>query len=181
MQQILIPAPEPDEYAGFYAGYVERVRPETVAALLRDQPARLRALTAGVPKEREGWRYADGKWSIREVVGHMSDAERVFAYRLLRIARGDTTPLPGFEQDPYVEAGRFDRRPLAELVEEFTDVRRATFALVRSLDDVELRRTGTASDTRISARALVYAIAGHADNHLDGLRDRYGLGVARAS
>lgn len=119
--------------------------------------------------------YAPGKWSIKEVAGHIVDTERIMAYRLLRIARGDSTPLPGFEQDDYVRDGNFASRTLANLIEEFRLVRAATLALLQGLDGEALVRRGLADGKPVSARALAYIIAGHERHHLDILQQRYGL------
>ena len=130
----------------------------------------------GISEERAGFRYAPEKWSIREVVGHLLDTERVMAYRALRIARGDTTPLAGFEENSYVEAAGFDARPLPDLVAEFGLVRTATLALLRGFDEVAFQRRGTASGWPVSVRALAFIIAGHERHHAGLLRERYGLG-----
>ena len=140
---------------------------------LRAQPAELRALLGSLDDAAARARYEPGKWSIKEVVGHVSDTERVMGYRLLRIGRGDVTPLPGFEQDPYVAAAGADRRPLASLLAELEAVRAATLALVESLPAEAWERRGTASGNPVSARALAYIIAGHAAHHHAVLRERY--------
>jgi uncharacterized damage-inducible protein DinB len=121
-------------------------------------------------------RYAPGKWSIKEIVGHLNDVERIFTYRLLRIARADATPLPGFEEDQYVPEGRFDQRPLANLLAEFRAVRLSTVALVDGMPEEGWPRWGEASGKRITARALIYAIVGHVTHHLNVLKERYGVG-----
>src|SRR5919206_2554174 len=114
--------PGPGEYAPYYERYVSRVAEGDVVATLRRQIEETLALLGGVSEERAGRGYEPGKWSIKELVGHMVDGERIFAYRALRFARGDRTPLPGFEQNPYVEAGDFNSRTLADIAEEFADV-----------------------------------------------------------
>ncbi len=165
--------PGPDEYAPYYAPYVARVPDGDVLALLDAQPGEVRALLGGLSDERAGFRYAPDKWSVREVVGHVADAERIFAYRALRIARGDGTPLPGFEQNPYVAASGADARPLAELVAEFAAVRAASAALFHSLTPDAFTRMGTASGYAVSVRALLHIVIGHAEHHLAVLRERY--------
>ena len=119
------------------------------------------------------FRYAPGKWSIKEVLGHISDAERIFAYRLLRMARGDNTPLSCFEQDDYIETGNFSARKLVDLLEEFSAVREATVALVRSMDDAAWLRRGVANQKEITTTALAFLIAGHERHHRIILEQRY--------
>ncbi|HXH05616.1 MAG TPA: DinB family protein [Vicinamibacterales bacterium] len=172
-----IARPEPHEYAPFYAAYLARV-PEEVepADLMHRQIDTMRALVGGLSEVGALARYAPGKWSVKEVVGHLSDAERVFAYRLLRLGRGDETPLPAFDENAYVPAGEFDRRPMADLLDEWVSVRRATLALVAGLPAAAWSRSGTVSGRPISARAIGWIIPGHVEHHLAGLRERYGLG-----
>jgi uncharacterized damage-inducible protein DinB len=126
-----------------------------------------------IPESKALYRYAPAKWSIKEVLGHLADSERVFAYRALRFARGDTTPLPGFDEQVYAPAGRFDERSVADLGAELGAVRRATIALFGGLDEEALARRGTANGTEVSVRALAYIIAGHELHHLTVLRERY--------
>jgi hypothetical protein len=120
-------------------------------------------------------RYAPGKWSMREVVGHLIDTERIFAYRALRFARGDRQDLPGFEQDDYVAVAQFDRRPWSGLVEEFEALRMSNLLMFRGLDDEAWRRQGVANGNAMSVRAAAYVIAGHELHHMRVLRERYGL------
>jgi hypothetical protein len=164
-----------DEYAPFYAGYVSLARDGDVLGLLRTQAATLRAACAGLPDAKSLHRYAPGKWSVKEVIGHLADTERVFAYRLLRIARGDTTPLASFDENRYVVTGEFDSVPLAELVDNFEAARNATISLVDTIPPSAWARVGTASNAPITARALLYIIVGHVAHHLEILRERYGV------
>ena len=161
------------EYAPYYGRYVSRVPDGDVVRTLETQIADTLALLRGVPEARAGHRYADDKWSLKEVVGHMADAERIFAYRAMRIGRGDATPLPGFEQDDYVRNAGFDRVPLADLVAELEAVRRATILLLRGMDDAALARRGTASGFDVTVRALAFIIAGHERHHAGIIRERY--------
>ncbi|GIV61334.1 MAG: hypothetical protein KatS3mg044_0200 [Rhodothermaceae bacterium] len=170
-----IPVPAPGEYAPFYAGYIAAVAGEDVAEVLRNQPAELRALLGSLPDEAARYRYAPGKWSVKEVVGHLTDAERVLACRLLRVARGDATPLPGFDEDAYVQAAGFDRFPLTTLLDGFAATRAATLALVDTLTGEVWERSGVANGSPITARALAHILAGHVRHHLRVLRERYGL------
>ncbi|GIV59020.1 MAG: hypothetical protein KatS3mg043_0109 [Rhodothermaceae bacterium] len=173
-----IPVPAPGEYAPFYAGYVAAVAGEDVAEVLRSQPVELRALLGSLSDEAARYRYAPGKWSVKEVVGHLTDAERILACRLLRIARGDATPLPGFDEQAYVAAAGFDRLPLASLLDGFETARAATLALVETLAPEDGTRQGTANGTPVSVRALLYILAGHVRHHQRILRERYAAVVA---
>ena len=174
---LVVGRPGPDEYAPFYAEYIGRVAGDDPRTAVLSQSGELRAflgkLSAGVGAER----YAPGKWSVREVVGHLADAERVFAYRALRISRGDATPLAGFEENDYVAAAGYDRLPLGDVVAELVAVREATVALFRNLDAAAWARRGTANAVAVTVRALGYVILGHADHHLEVLRTRYRLGT----
>lgn len=167
--------PAPDEYPPYTAGYVALVCERDPRVLLATQQALIERVASGLDEEAQLHRYEPGKWSVREVIGHITDTERVFAYRLLRIARGDSTPLPGFDQDLYVSTGRFDDRPLARLVDDFGAVRTATLSLVASISDDAWAFEGTASGFRVTARALLSIIAGHTAYHFELLADRYGL------
>ena len=172
----LVARPEAGEYAPYYQTYIDRVPAGDVIALLARQMDDTAALLATVKETDAGHRYAPGKWSIREVVGHISDAERVFAYRALRFARGDEAPLQKFDENLYVTGGGFDRRTLADLVAELRAVRQATLALVRGLDAAAVGRWGTASGHRVTVRALLHIIAGHEAHHVRILKERYGVG-----
>ena len=166
--------PEADEYAPYYGRYVERVRAGDIALVL-EETARETAdlLRSDLARARADHRYAEGKWSVKEVVGHLADAERVFAYRLLRFARADETALPGFDENTYVPAGRFDERTLDDLLDEFLAVRNATLALVRGLPEAAWTRRGVASENVMSVRALATVIAGHELHHRAILEQRY--------
>jgi DinB superfamily len=168
--------PEPDEIPSHFVGYIKRV-PEldpvnVCAAQIEDTAALLR----GLSDTEAMYRYGQGKWSIKEVVGHLTDTERILAYRALRIARADTTPLPGFDQNVYVPAAKFDSRSLADLVGELRTVRAATLALLRTFDADAWLRRGTASGKPVSVRALAFTIPGHERHHVEILRTRYGVG-----
>lgn len=174
MHRTDIPRPQADEFAPYYGRYIEQASGgDGLIPLLARQGAALRAACTGLSEDEALHRYAEGKWSVKEVLGHVNDAERIFAYRVLRIARGDTTPLASFDENPYVAAAGSDRRPLAELLDEFDTIRAATLSLLRSLGPAELERRGTASDNPVSVRALAHIIAGHAEHHLGILRERY--------
>lgn len=172
---VAIPRPDATEYAPNYSGYVSRVPEGDLIGLLETQRRETQSLLAGLTEAKALHRYAPGKWSVKEVIGHVADTERVFCYRAMRFARGDHTPLPGFDENLYAPAGRFDARPLSDLAAELDAVRRATVALLRSFDAEALARRGTANGKEVSVRALAYIIAGHERHHLAILRERYGL------
>ncbi len=171
-----IDPPGQEEYATWHAGYlrlaVERGGP---GRLLPVQVDRLMRLCGGLDEEAALYRYAPGKWSIKQVIGHLADSERIFSYRALRIARGDTTPLPGFEQNDYVETGGFDSRPLGELLADFEAARASTARLLTSFGPEVWLRRAEVSGSPTSVRAIAYIIVGHVEHHADLLRDRYGL------
>jgi uncharacterized damage-inducible protein DinB len=168
-----IPRPDVSEYAPHYETYVSKVPDGNLVAIMEAQRQETQELLAAIPEGRALHRYAPGKWSIKEVIGHVTDAERVFCYRALRFARGDQTPLPGFDEKAYAPAGKFDMRPLPDLAAELDAVRHATIALFTGLDSEALARRGTANAKQISVRALAYIIAGHERHHLGILRERY--------
>ena len=161
--------PEPTEYAPFYAGYVAAVAGDDLAGALR-QPG-LAEFVRELDPALATHAYAPGTWTVAQVVQHVIDTERIFQTRVLRIARGDRTPLPGFDQDPYVAAAT--PRPLAALADELDRLRASTLDLVGSLTDADLVRVGTASGARLSARAAAWIVAGHERHHLEVLRERY--------
>ena len=171
--QATMTRPDSTEFAPYYGTYVNAMPDGDVLAALERQGEETFALLSALSEEQGGFRYAPGKWTIRDLVQHLCDSERVFAYRALRFARGDTTPLPGFEQNSYAEAASADRRPLRELAAELRDIRRTTLALARTFDDEALARSGMASGAVMSVRALVWVIAGHERHHLAVLRERY--------
>lgn len=165
--------PAADEFASYYAAYVAQVPTADVIAVLREQDDAFRGLFARVPDELRLYSYAEGKWTIAESIQHVTDTERVFAYRALRIARGDTISLPGFDQDAWVPTSEANERSLASLVEEFTAVRAATIALLAGLPATAWDRRGIASGHPVSVRGLAFITAGHALHHEGILRERY--------
>lgn len=173
MSTAFLERPAATEHAAYYSRYLSQVPDGDVLEILRAGAIELDTLLGGLDERQALHRYAPGKWSIKEVVGHMLDAERVFAYRALRIARADATPLPGFEQDEYVRVAGFDHRPLASLLAEYRHLRAANLELFASLDARALVRQGTASGYAVTARALIWIIAGHERHHLSGLRRDY--------
>ena len=175
MSQAPSQRPAEGDYVPYQAAYLARVPDGNILETLRRQSEVLLKRLRAIPDERGGDRYAAGKWTVRQVIGHMSDTERVLAYRALRIARGDATPLASFEQDDYVVNGPFESQTVAGLVEEFAAVREATLRLLEPLDAEAWNRAGTCSNHRATVHALGFVIAGHAQAHLDALAERYGL------
>ena len=165
--------PAADEFAPYYGTYITKVPDGDVVRTLHGQIAQTLEYLRAIPESRGGHRYAPGKWSIREVVGHLADAERIFAYRALRFARGDSTPLASFDENAYVTNARLDERPLASLIDEYEAVRGATVAMFDGLFPDEWIRAGEASGKRMSVRALAWVVAGHELHHVEVLRTRY--------
>ena len=168
--------PEPPakgDYGEFYEGYVARVREHPdVLELLEQQPAYIRSLAA-LGDARTATPPSAGEWSAKEIIGHLCDFERVFAYRALRISRGDATPIEGFEQDAYVAAGNANARPLKDLIAEFAALRTTTVMLYRSMTPTMFEQRGTASGMGVTVAALCYITAGHAEGHFADLRRDY--------
>ena len=166
--------PRPDEHADYYAQYIARVPADRpLAAVLHEAPAELERLLSALPAARETFAYAPGKWTLREVLGHVIDAERLFSYRALHVARGDAADLPGMDQDEWAAASNAGERPVADLLSEFRGLRAANAALFASFDEETLSRRGTASGFEFTVRALIHIIAGHELHHRDVLRTRY--------
>jgi hypothetical protein len=168
--------PESGECAEFYRGYIAGVPDGDIRMTLALGLEQTLRLLWEIPAERESVAYAPGKWTVKEVVGHLTDAERVFACRALRFGRGDETPLPGFEQDDYVRRGGFEARTLTDLASEFEHLRRANLLLFRGFEAEALGRKGVASGHEITVRALLWIMAGHELHHVAILRERYVTG-----
>ena len=162
--------PGTDEYGTFYAGYIARVRDGEWRARLEQQPVEYRALLGDLDEARAAAPTAPGKWSAVDIVGHVCDTERVFAFRLLWFARGAPSELPGFDQDAWVEAMRRQPRTLASVLDELASTRQATLAMLRTVADEDADRRGVANGHPLTVRACGWMIAGHAQHHLDGLR-----------
>ena len=176
MNTRIVGRPEADEIPSSYVGYIKRVPENDPVMVCASQIEETATLLRGLSEPDAMYRYGRGKWSIKEVVGHLADTERVMSYRAMCIARGDTTPLPSFDENAYVPAARFDARSLADLVGELRTVRAATLALLRTFDADAWRRRGTASGKPVSVRALGFMIPGHERHHVEILRTRYGVG-----
>lgn len=179
MSDVIIPAappiarPEPGEYAPYYDRYISLVSGSDIVTTLESQRRQMLLLLSGRDEADGDFRYAPDKWSAKEVLGHVCDTERIFAYRALRISRGDRTPIEGFEQDDYVRNGPFAQRPLAELIEDYIAVRRATLTLLRNLDEQAWMRRGIANKNEVSVRAIAYTTAGHELHHRRILEEKY--------
>jgi uncharacterized damage-inducible protein DinB len=176
MNGVTISRPAADEATPYFHGYISEVPGENIVEQMTRQMAEVEELYGPVEDARGREPYAPGKWSPKEVLGHLSDTERIFAYRLLRFARGDRTPLSSFDENAYVPAGQFNERTVRSLLEEFKAVRQSTLALVQSLSQQRWTERGTASGNVMSTRALAYIITGHVNHHVRVLRERYGLG-----
>ena len=165
--------PASGEYPPYTIAYISLVPDGDIVATLGKQLDDTLALIRSIPEARGGFRYEEGKWSIKELIGHVIDSERVFAYRALRFARGDETPLSGFEQDDFVRGGAFDKRSLSDLADEYEHVRRSSISLFSNLDDEAWVRHGAANNNETSVRALAFIVAGHERHHVEILRARY--------
>ena len=169
-----ISLPAPDEFAEFYAGYVQRAQARgDVLAALPLQIEEIRSALGNLSDKQALFRDAPREWSIKEVMGHLNDVERVFSYRLLRVSRNDATPLPGFEQNDYVREAGFDSHPIKDLIQEFEHLRRANILAIQNMSDEAALRVGAASGYPVSARALIYMLVGHVDHHMESLREKY--------
>lgn len=175
MNDLKIAPPEAGEYDSYYERYVSLVGDGDVLDALKNQIGETVDLLNKISVEKADFRYAPGKWSVKELVGHMIDTERIFAYRALRIARGDRTPIEGYEQDDYVENGEFVRYDLRDLAAEFEFVRRSNVSMFRHLPEAAWLRRGAANNKEISVRALAYIVAGHEAYHVNILRERYAI------
>jgi len=169
----MIRRPEPNEYNPYFSNYIGLVPEGDVVSHMERQLDRTAALIRSIPAEKATFRYAPGKWSVAETFGHIADTERVMSYRLLRIARGDRTPLPPFEQDDFVRGARFDEWTLEALAADYEAVRRSTLSLLRNLPEEAFDRIGIVSGKENTAAAIAYVIAGHELHHVNIVQERY--------
>ncbi len=166
--------PTAEEFAPYYADYIQRAEARgDIAAALASQVAELNVLLGKLTEKQAGFKFGPAEWSIKEVVGHLNDVERVFSYRLLRISRNDKAPLTGFEQDDYVRETGFDNHDLKDLLKEFELLRGANFIAINNLSEEATKRIGTASGNPVSVRALVHMMVGHVDHHMTSLQNNY--------
>lgn len=161
------------DFPTFYRGYVEHIDTDDILATLREQKLKIRTLFENLSEEQANFAYAAGKWTVKEVLGHMIDAERVFVFRALSFARGETQPLPGFDENTYVPAGKFGSRSMKSLIEEYDSVRQATLTLFGNLNAEDWARTGIANQGKFTVNSIAYIIAGHEAHHLNILKERY--------
>jgi hypothetical protein len=168
-----ISRPAPTEYAPYYGRYIDLVPEGDILTFLSGQIHKTLSLVGSVGEDKADFRYAPGKWSIREVVGHVIDTERVFAFRAFAFSRNDRNALPGMDQEEYARGANHGERRLSAILDEYRSVRGATIALVGSFSEEMLMRTGTASGFGFTVRSLAYIIAGHEQHHLRVLRERY--------
>lgn len=166
--------PTPEEYAPFYSDYIQRAtKRDDVSAALSQQIEELHAALDVLTEPQACFKPGPDEWSVKEVIGHINDVERVFSYRLLRISRNDATPLPGFEQEDYVRAAGFDQYALSDLVSEFEHLRQANIIAIQHMSAEAVNRRGTASGMTVSARALIYILVGHVEHHMASLQEKY--------
>jgi uncharacterized damage-inducible protein DinB len=173
---LVIARPQPGECAPYYDRYISLIQDNDILTTLDQQRRQMVQLLSGLSEADGDFRYAPEKWSAKEVLGHVCDTERIFAYRALRISRGDATPIEGFEQDDYVKNGPFARRPIADAIEDYIAVRRATLSLLRSLEEAAWSRRGVANKNEVTVRAIAYLIAGHEVHHRRILEQKYFAG-----
>lgn len=165
--------PKKGDYAEHYQQYIDLVEGNDVIGMLTDNNLYAQNILNSFPQSKGNYRYAEGKWTIKEVVGHILDTERIFCYRALAIARGEKKPLPGFDQDQYVINGKFNNRPLYDLTYEYRLVRESTILLFRSFDQSVLQNRGVASGNEVTVLALMFMTAGHERHHLNILKEKY--------
>ena len=174
---LTIPRPAASEYAPYFAPYVAKVPEGDILELLAHQIDETTTMLGGLNDQQAAFRYAPGKWSVKQVVGHLTEAERVFSYRALCFARGDATPLPGWDENAYVANAHYDRRSMSALVADLRAARASTISLFRGFDGEELERAGTANNKLYSVRSIAYITAGHEQHHVDIIRARYLAGA----
>lgn len=165
--------PQPEEYAPFYKGYVDLIAEEDVLEVLASNQSKTYDFFLSLPPEKADFAYAEGKWSIKEVLGHMIDTERIMSYRLLRFSRADHHPLAGFNENFFSSRSNYKERTLENLADEFSALRKANLYLYQNLSEEQLKRKGMASNAMVSVKALLYIIAGHELHHLNVIRERY--------
>ena len=168
-----IPKPEVGEHDAYFSTYIDRVEEGDLIGDLRSQVGELTELCGDLSEAEGEFRYAPDKWSVKEVLGHLIDTERVFVFRGLWFARGESTALPGFDQDVFVRRADFDQRSVESLVSEFIHLRQSTIDLLASFRQAEWRRSGISNEASLSVRAIGYILLGHVVHHLEILRERY--------
>ena len=164
--------PQPDEYSAFYQTYIDKVD-DDVLSELKDQIESLGTFLKSIPQDKVNYAYAEGKWTVKEVLGHIIDTERIMTYRLLRFARNDASPLPGFEENDYIQNSHYATQDFSLLIEEMLALRKANLYLFNSLTAEEMERRGVANNSPLSVRALLFILAGHMKHHVGVLMERY--------
>lgn len=165
--------PKSNEYPPYYHQYIDLIKDEDILTVLKNQKHEMRDLLINFEEESALFRYAPDKWSVKEVIGHLIDVERIFAYRALRFARKDKTPLPGFDQDNYIKYANFNSRSLINIAAEFRAVKESTVSMFESFKDEIYSYEGTASGFKFTVRAIAYIIAGHEVHHRHIIREKY--------
>jgi uncharacterized damage-inducible protein DinB len=165
--------PKENEYAPYYQRYIERVVGEDIITILDNQINEFLELMETIPEEKKIYSYDEGKWTVAELLGHIIDTERIMAFRALWFARNDPNPLPGFEQDDFIQSANFNDRTLLSLADEWTHLRKSNIILFRHFDDAALQRRGVANYNQVTVLALLFIIAGHMTHHLDILKEKY--------
>lgn len=165
--------PTSDEHIDYYSTYIGKVPDGDIVEIMKNDTAEALAFLRSIPESRFDHRYAPGKWSIRQIVGHLGDAELVFLYRALRFSRGDTTPVPGFEENLYVDNAPFESESMSDLIAEFEHLRMASIQLFQNMSEEAMARRGIANEHEISVRAIAYILVGHVTHHLGVLKERY--------
>ena len=169
----MILKPSDAEYPDFYSGYIALVPDGDVIRFLRKQKRLFTGLLDSIPEEQLSYRYAEGKWTIKQIVGHVIDTERIMAYRALVFSRGERQPIPGFNENEYVERASFNKKDIQDLIREFAKLRESNLLLIQNFSDEMIERKGNANDFFFSVRALIYIIAGHVEHHINVIRNRY--------
>jgi len=170
---MIIEQPQSSEYPPYYQHYLDLVSNGDVIKTLKDQIMDIQAVISKIPEEKEGYAYAEGKWTIKEVIGHVIDTERILGYRVLRFARKDKTVLPGFDENAFVSNANFNKRTLYELAHEFAIVREANITLFKTFEKEHLIQKGNANGQEVSVRSVIYMIAGHASHHMNVIKTKY--------
>lgn len=173
MKPATIEKPAAEEYNEYYGGYISQVTESDLLGVLAAQPSEIAGVFGSLDEARGTFAYAEGKWTLKEVLSHLIDGERHFAYRIHRISRGDSTPIEGFEQDGYIENSYANARTFADLIAEFTELRQANLRPLQTLSETDWTRIGTASGFPVSVRALAYIMAGHVRHHVAIVKERY--------
>lgn len=169
----MLQRPTENEYPSYYLPYINQVPDGDVVQLLKENLEETVKLFEGISEEDELFRYAPGKWSIKEVLGHITDTERIMSYRLLRVSRGDKTPLAGFNENDYVEAAQTNQLSMKNILEDFITTRKATISLIQNIPNGAWANIGNANGMEITTRAIAYIIAGHQIHHCNIVKERY--------